>query len=85
MTQGLFGFCRPPKVSVQWLEEHIYRGFYFRAVFRSDERTEDLIAVVVDSHTGLVATDFADWWNGAIAAGEPRVSLPRAKALNWKE
>ncbi len=77
--------CRPPKVAHQWLEEHCYRGFYFRAVFRSYERTEDLVAVVVDSHTGLVAPDFAGWWNGVAPAGEPQVDLPPAKALDWPE
>ena len=80
-----FLHCRPPKVCAQWLEEHIYRGFYFRAVFRSHERTEDLVAVVVDSYTGLVAPDFAGWWNGVAAAGERQVDLPRAKVLDWPE
>lgn len=80
-----FVLCRPPKVVHQWLEEHSFRGFYFRAVFRSYERTEDLVAVVVDSHTGLVAPDFASWWNGAVATGELQVALPRAKALGWPE
>ncbi len=75
--------CRPPKVVHQWLEEHSFRGFYFRAVFRSYERMEDMVAVVVDSHTGLVAPDFAGWWNGVVAAEEPQVALPRAKALDW--
>ncbi|MGD0623057.1 MAG: hypothetical protein ABSA82_11485, partial [Thermacetogeniaceae bacterium] len=77
--------CRPPKVVHQWLEEHSFRGFYFRAVFRSYERTEDLVAVVVDSHTGLVAPDFASWWNGVVATGERQVDLPRAKSLDWPE
>ena len=75
--------CRPPKVVHQWLEEHSYRGFYFRAVFRSYERTEGLIAVVVDGHTGLVAPDFAGWWKGVVATEEPQVILPSAKTLHW--
>lgn len=77
--------CRPPKVAHQWLEDHSFRGFYFRAVFRSYERTEDLVAVVVDSHTGLVAPDFTNWWSGVVEAAEPQVALPRAKTLNWPE
>jgi hypothetical protein len=75
--------CRPPRVSVQWMEEHSYRSFYFRAVFRSDEITEELVAVVVDSYTGLVAPDFNTWWGRVVAAGEPQVDLPRAKTLDW--
>lgn len=76
--------CRPPKVVNQWLEEHSYRGFYFRAVFRSYERTESLVSVVVDGHTGLVAPDFAGWWNGVVAVEEPQVALLRAKTLDWQ-
>ncbi len=75
--------CRPPKVVHQWLEEHSYRGFYFRAVFRSSERTEGMVVVVVDGHTGLVAPGFDGWWNGVVAVEEPQIALPRAKTLDW--
>jgi hypothetical protein len=41
------------------------------------------VSVVVDGHTGLVAPDFAGWWNGVVAVEEPQVALPRAKTLDW--
>lgn len=67
--------CRPPRVVHQWLEGHVFRGFFFRAVFRSHEKTEELLEIVVDESTGLVAPDFAGWWANVVAAGEPRLAV----------
>ncbi|SHI63595.1 hypothetical protein [Desulfofundulus thermosubterraneus] len=73
--------CRPPQVIHQWLEEHVFRGFYFRAVFRSFEKREELLKVVVDGYTGQIAFDFEGWWSKVVAAGEPPYQLPFARHL----
>ena len=68
--------CRPPKVVHQWLEEHSYRGFYFRAVFRSYERTEGMVAVVVD---GTPA-----WWRPVLTVGGMEWWLSRNHRLLFR-
>lgn len=73
--------CRPPRVVRQWLEAHVFRGFSFRAVLRSLEKTEELLEIVVDGSTGLVVSDFAGWWANVVAAGEPAWQLPEAPVL----
>ncbi|HAG11925.1 MAG TPA: hypothetical protein DCK76_11270 [Desulfotomaculum sp.] len=77
-----FRHCRPPKVIHKWLEGHTLRGFYFRAVFSSYEKTEELLEIVVDGYTGLVVPDFTAWWGRIMAAEEPSWQLPRAKSIS---
>ncbi len=77
-----FRHCRLPKVIHKWLEGHTLRGFYFRAVFSSYEKTEELLEIVVDGYTGLVVPDFTVWWGKVMAVEEPFWQLPRAKSIS---
>lgn len=71
--------CRPPKVSLSWVEEVIFYGYYFRAVFRSHEKSEDLLEVVLNSSTGQPQPEFAQWWQRVVPAEAPEHDLTRAR------
>lgn len=73
--------CRPPSVVYQWMAGHVFWGFYFRTVFRSYERTEELVAVVVDGYSGLPVPGFERWWGTVAPAEEPQYQLPQAESL----
>ena len=72
--------CRPPVVSYQWLADHIFWCFYFRAVFHSYEKTEELLPVVMDGYTGLAVPDFDHWWSNIMPADEPQYKLSAAES-----
>ena len=77
-----FRYCRPPKVIHKWLEGHSLRGFYFRTVFSSYEKTEELLEIVVDGYTGQIVPDFTTWWGKVMAVEGPSWQLPRAKNVS---
>ncbi len=71
--------CRPPKVSLSWVEEVVFYGYYFRTVYRSHEKSEDLLEVVLNSSTGQPQPEFARWWHRVIPAEAPEHDLTRAR------
>lgn len=77
--------CRPPVVSYQWLADHVFWCLHFRAVFHSYEKTEELLPVVIDGYTGLVAPDFHYWWSSIMPAGEPQYKLSVAESRSLHE
>lgn len=79
-----FLHCRPPKVVYQWLADHLFWCFYFRAVFHSYEKTEDLLPVVLDGYTGLPAPDFDRWWSKIVPSEKPQYKLACAESLSLK-
>lgn len=74
--------CRPPRVVYQWLADHVFWRFYFRAVFHSYEKTEELLPVVLDGFTGLPAPDFDSWWGAIVPAQEPQYKLACTEGLS---
>jgi hypothetical protein len=76
-----FERCRPPRVTQWWTQEHIYWGFCFRASFRSNELTEELVEAVVDGSSGNLVEDFPSLWRGVVPTPGPEGLLPRAGQL----
>ena len=76
-----FRRCRPPKVSMHVVEECIFYGFNFRCTFRSHEKSEEIVAVVLNGSNGQVQTKFFESWQKNIPAEEREYSLPRARLL----
>ncbi len=74
-----FVHCRPPKTVVQWPVDQTFYAFVFRCTFRSYERTEDIITVVVDGYTGCVRQDFEDMWKNTVSLEQPAYRLPSAE------
>lgn len=73
--------CRPPRVIHRWMVDHIFYEFNFRCVFRSYERSEALVTVVVDGYTGLVRQGFSGLWKNVVPREQPEHRLPRADTL----
>ena len=76
-----FRRCRPPKVSMHVVEECVFYGFNFRCTFRSHEKSEEVVTVVLNGSNGQVQTNFFQSWKKNIPAEEREYSLPRAKLL----
>lgn len=76
-----FRRCRPPKVSLHVVEECVFYGFNFRCTFRSHEKSEEVVTVVLNGSNGQVQTDFFEAWEKNIPAEEREYSLTRAKLL----
>jgi hypothetical protein len=70
--------CRTPKVSMQVAEEYVYLGFYFRCIFRSYEKNEKMLLIVLNSNNGQVQLDFPIWWQKTVPAEKPEYALPQA-------
>lgn len=73
-----FRRCRTPKVSMQVAEEYVYLGFYFRCIFRSYEKNEKMLSIVLNSNNGQVQSDFPIWWQKTVPAEKPEYALPQA-------
>lgn len=76
-----FRRCRPPKVSMHLTEECVFYGFDFRCAFRSLEKSEEVVSVVLNGSNGQVQTNFFESWQKNIPTEEREYSLPRAKLL----
>lgn len=76
-----FRRCRPPKVSMHLAEECAFYEFNFRCAFRSHEKSEEVVTVVLNGSNGQVQTNFFQSWQKKIPAEEREYSLPRAKLL----
>ncbi|MHB1418836.1 MAG: hypothetical protein ACYCX4_04490 [Bacillota bacterium] len=73
--------CRPPKVSLSWAEEVAFYGYYFRIVYRSHEKSEDMLEVVMNGSTGQVQPDFSQWWQRLLPAEAREYDLTRPQEL----
>jgi len=73
--------CRPPQVVQHWQAEKVYYGFYFRCVFHSYEKTEEVISAVVDGHTGQPVDSFAKHWGNVVPLAGPEYVMPQATLM----
>ncbi len=71
--------CRTPKVSLAWAEEVAYYGYYFHAVYRSHEKSEEMLEVILNGSAGQEQPEFAQWWQRVVPAEAPECELPRAQ------
>lgn len=71
-----FIHCRTPKQVVQWAVEHTFYAFVFRCTFRSFEKTEGTVTVVVDGYTGCVRPGFEDMWKNVVSVESPAYKVP---------
>ena len=55
-----FRRCRPPKVNMHLVEECVFYGFNFRCTFRSHEKSEEVVNVVLNGSSGQVQTNFCE-------------------------
>jgi len=78
-----FQRCRPPKVNMHMAEECAFYSFNFRCVFRSHEKSEQIITVVLNGSNGRVQTKFLAAWQKSIPAEQRDYALPKAKL--WPE
>jgi len=76
-----FRRCRPPKVNMHVVEECVFYGFNFRCTFRSHEKSEKVVTVVINGSNGQVQTNFFQSWEKNIPAEDREYSLPKAKLL----
>ncbi|KUO77760.1 MAG: hypothetical protein APF81_01430 [Desulfosporosinus sp. BRH_c37] len=76
-----FRRCRPPKVRMYVVEECVFYGFNFRCTFRSHEKSEELVTIVLNGSNGQVQTKFFESWQKNIPAEEREYTLPRARLL----
>ncbi|MFZ5631610.1 MAG: hypothetical protein ACOY40_02060 [Bacillota bacterium] len=74
-----FVHCRSAKQVVQWALEHVFYAFVFRCTFRSFEKTEDTVTVVVDGYTGCVHPEFEEMWKNVVSVESPAYKLPSAE------
>lgn len=73
-----FRRCRRPKVSWHWTEECIFYGFNFRCAFRSLEKSEEVVTIVLNASNGQVQTNFFQSWQRNMIEEEREYSLPSA-------
>lgn len=77
-----FQRCRQPKVNMHMVEECAFYSFNFRCAFRSHEKSEQIITVVLNGSNGQVQTKFFEAWQKNLPAEERDYSLPRVKLLS---
>ncbi|MHB8125397.1 MAG: hypothetical protein ACYDEJ_07080 [Desulfitobacteriaceae bacterium] len=80
-----FRRCRTPKVSMQIVEEYVYFGFYFRCIFRSYEKSEEILTIVMNGNNGLVQPDFPVWWQKIVPSERPEYTLSQASRWSVEE
>jgi len=73
--------CRPPRIKSHRTAENVFYGFYFRCIFRSYERREEVLSVVVDGCSGLPCSDFEKDWEKVVPAESLEYDLPQAPLL----
>lgn len=73
--------CRPPRVIHQWMVDHLFLEFNFRCIFRSYEKTEALVPVVIDGYSGLPKASFSELWKYVVPVTKPDYRLPVADML----
>ena len=76
-----FRRCRPPKVNMYVVEECVFYEFNFRCTFRSHEKSEEVVTVVLNGSNGQIQMKFYESWQKNIPAEEREYSLPGAKLL----
>lgn len=74
-----FRRCRPPKVNMHVVEECVFYEFNFRCTFRSHEKSEEVLTVVLNGSNGQIQPNFFRHWQKNIPAEEREYSLPRAR------
>lgn len=79
-----FQHCRPPRIALTWVAENIYYGFYFRSTFRSYEKVEAIIPVLIEGSQALPVDIFGEQAEAFFLLDRPDYSLPSAplKPLN---
>ena len=75
-----FRRCRTPKVSMHTVEEYVYFGFYFRCIFRSYEKSEEILAIVLNGNNGQVQPDFPVWWQKIVPSEGPEYTISQASS-----
>lgn len=74
--------CRPPRVIHQWMVDQVFLEFNFRCIFRSYEKNEALVPVVIDGYSGLPKpSSFSDLWKYIVPVTKPDYRLPGADML----
>ncbi len=71
--------CRPARQVVLQALDHVFYAFVFRCSFRSFEKTEDIVTVVVDGYSGCVRPDFTEAWKNSVPIEIPGYKLPSAE------
>ncbi|AFV12278.1 hypothetical protein Tph_c20840 [Thermacetogenium phaeum DSM 12270] len=63
--------CRPPRLDTHWVAENIFYGFYFRGIFRSFEKTEEILPVIVDGYQAIATPGFEKQVNSLFFQEQP--------------
>lgn len=77
--------CRQPRAVFQWPAEHVFWRFYYRTVFNSYEKTEELLPVTLDGYTGLHVPDFDSWWGTIVPTQARQYKLTSAESRPLKD
>lgn len=76
-----FRRCRPPKVNMHIVEECVFYECNYRCTFRSHEKSEQIVTIVLNGSNGQVQSNFLEAWQRNILAEEREYILPKAKLL----
>ena len=76
-----FQRCRPPKVSMHTVEEYVFYGFYFRCTFRSHEKSDEIVSIILNGSNGQAQPDFLFHWQKNVPTEEREHSLLRARIM----
>ncbi|HAP93806.1 MAG TPA: hypothetical protein DCM26_04190, partial [Desulfotomaculum sp.] len=76
-----FVHCRPPRLDMQWVAEHAFYAFSFRAAYHSFEKTDQIFSVVIDGFNGLVQQNFLKQWENIVPGESPGYACPGATIL----
>ena len=76
-----FRRCRPPKVNMHIVEECVFYEFNYRCTFRSHEKSEQILTIVMNGSNGQVQTNSLEAWQRNVLAEERDYTLPKAKLL----
>ncbi len=77
--------CRFPRVVSHHLAENVYYMFNFLCAFRSFEKTEEIIPVVVNAFNGVPYPTFDDYWQNIIPLESPSYQLAQAATRPVRE
>lgn len=76
-----FQRCRPPRISMHTVEEYVFYGFNFRCTFRSHEKSDQIVPIVLNGSNGQAQPDFLLHWQKNASVEEREHSLPRAQII----
>lgn len=78
--------CRPPRVILHRTRENLFLGFFYRCVYRSHDKREEMVQVIINGYSGQPQDDhFMRGWESSLPLEEPDYTLAPASRLPGEE